>query len=216
MPEIINHNGKQAVSAKGLFDFLNLEGSNYVRWIKKNITSNEFAIENEDWVFTSYMTNIRPNGENPKTSRGRPSKDYVLSLEFAKKLAMMSRTEQGEHVRQYFIECEKKAVPKVLTQAEMLLQSAQLLVDIEKRQSVLETRVTQIEANTKTRPDYFTVLGYAIMNKINLGIKQAASLGAKARSMCKKQGLDIDRVPDPRFGYVGCYPRTILDEVFKS
>lgn len=40
-------------------------------------------------------------------SRGRPSKEYALSIDTAKELAMVERTPAGRHVRRYFIACEK-------------------------------------------------------------------------------------------------------------
>jgi anti-repressor protein len=46
-------------------------------------------------------------GENPQG--GRPAKEYVISLDMAKELAMVERNEKGKQARQYFIECERKA-----------------------------------------------------------------------------------------------------------
>jgi phage anti-repressor protein len=57
---------------------------------------------------------------NPvKNSVGRPRKDYVVSIEVAKHIAMMENTERGKQVRRYFIECEKalKGLHSPTTQA---------------------------------------------------------------------------------------------------
>jgi len=59
-----------------------------------------------------------------KTSEsGRPSKDFILSIDFAKKLSMLARTEKGEQIRNYFIEVEKQSnslVPTSFKEALML------------------------------------------------------------------------------------------------
>jgi phage anti-repressor protein len=98
---IPNEQGSKAVSARALYDYLGYDKSQWKRWYKKNIEENPFAPQNQDWVVFDMMSS---------TDGGRPTKDFALSLEFAKKLAMMSRTEKGEQARNYFLECEKEAV----------------------------------------------------------------------------------------------------------
>ena len=39
---------------------------------------------------------------------GRPSTDYQITIEMAKEIAMLQRSEKGKQVRQYFISLEKK------------------------------------------------------------------------------------------------------------
>jgi len=45
--------------------------------------------------------------EKPNSSGGRPSKDYFLTIETAKEISMLQRTEKGKEARKYFIECER-------------------------------------------------------------------------------------------------------------
>ena len=75
-------------TARKLYEFLGMDNKNYSRWVKSNITENQFAEENVDyWVFVT-------NEENPLG--GRPTKDFKLTAQFAKKLSMMSKSERGE------------------------------------------------------------------------------------------------------------------------
>ncbi|WP_192483561.1 MULTISPECIES: antA/AntB antirepressor family protein [Cysteiniphilum] len=87
---------KQAVSARELYELLGFDFSNWSRWCKKNIVNNEYALVNEDYM-----------GFVIKTS-GNETQDFALTIDFAKRLAMMAKTDKGEQARKYFIECEKK------------------------------------------------------------------------------------------------------------
>ena len=44
-----------------------------------------------------------------RNSAGRPSKEYTLSLDSAKHVALVEGNEQGKKIRQYFIDVEKAA-----------------------------------------------------------------------------------------------------------
>lgn len=87
-------------TARKLYEFLEMRQGDYARWCKKNITENPFAIENEDYEV------LRTNAENPKG--GRPTQDFKLTANFAKKLSMQGKTERAEQAREYFIRVEDK------------------------------------------------------------------------------------------------------------
>ena len=60
-----------------------------------------------------YIVSLK-NEQNPKPLGGRPSKDYFLSIETAKEISMLQRTEKGKEARRYFIECERQLKEQVL------------------------------------------------------------------------------------------------------
>lgn len=89
---------QNCVNARELHAFLESR-QDFSNWIKNRIADYGF-IENQDFVlFNNFI-------ENPKG--GRPRIEYFISLDMAKELAMVERTEKGKQARQYFIECEKR------------------------------------------------------------------------------------------------------------
>lgn len=105
--KVTEKDGRQVVSARELYLLLGHDVSNYARWSKSNIVENPYAIENEDWVTVVINDELENQNVNP-------TKDYAISITMAKKIAMMSKTEIGNKVRDYFLECEKKANDKAI------------------------------------------------------------------------------------------------------
>ena len=89
-------------TARKLYTFLELAPQNFARWCKRNITENDFATENEDYL------RLFLNEETP-TGGIIQREDYRLTAQFAKKLSMMSKSERGEQAREYFTTVEDKA-----------------------------------------------------------------------------------------------------------
>lgn len=92
---------QQAVDAKDLHQALGLHPAKWSEWSKNNIANNPFALEGIDYGVYNPELN---------TQGGRPTINYYLSIDFAKKLAMQVRTEKGEEIRDYFLDCERKVV----------------------------------------------------------------------------------------------------------
>lgn len=139
--------GVRAVSARVLYSELtDGDMSHYSRWAKKNIIDNEYADNGCDFI-------TRHNGEY--SGRGQKATDYVLALDFAKELCMMSKCEKGKIIRKYFIECEKKlkqqpALPNFNNPAE----AARAWADqYEKNQKLLAENTVM-----KPKAEYFDAL----------------------------------------------------------
>ena len=102
--KITESNGQRAVNARDLHQFLGV-GRDFSNWIKGRIEEYQFIKGQDFEVFTKF-------GEN--SSGGRPAKEYALSLDMAKELSMVERTERGREARRYFIEMEKVAHAKAI------------------------------------------------------------------------------------------------------
>ena len=109
---------------------------------------------------------------------------------------------------------ELEVAAQTLSPAEQLLRIVELSVEQEKRMNEHDERLKLLEAKTTTRPDYFTIAGYATLYGEPVNLKMAAAYGREASRLCKSEGLPMGTVPDPRFGKVRTYPKTVLSRVF--
>lgn len=94
----------QCVDARELHAFLEI-GKVFGAWIHERIEQYGFVEHRDFEVFSN-------SGKNP--AGGRPAKEYAISLDMAKELAMVERNEKGKQARMYFIECERRARSNVV------------------------------------------------------------------------------------------------------
>lgn len=91
----------------------------------------------------------RPNGEIRQTLRQKRNrakgKDFILTLDFAKMLAMQTRSEAGHKIRLYFLHCEKVAKQKT-----ELIQT-ELFAELEAYRSLEAIRLQRRELNRQAR-----------------------------------------------------------------
>lgn len=194
---IVERDGQQTVSARDLYEFLEIKTA-FTHWCNRMF---EYGFE-QGQDFVPFLT---------ESSGGRPATDYALTLDCAKEISMLQRSEKGKQARQYFITCERK-----LQRAKNALQqyADDPIIGVRLAQLEMDKRITRLEAKTTTRPDYFTIAGYATLHRKQVGNKKAAMLGRKAAALCRERGYDMEEVPDPRFGIVKSYPAQVLEDVF--
>lgn len=107
--KIIKRDNKNLVNARELYCFLEIE-SNFTTWFYRMISYGF----NEGTDFIPFL----------EESGGRPRQSYAITLDMAKHLAMLQRTDKGMQARNYFIEVEKKGRFDIKN-ADMVLQLAQ-------------------------------------------------------------------------------------------
>jgi phage anti-repressor protein len=121
------------VSAKDLYEFLGIT-LRFNDWINNAITDYDFK-EDEDYRFSPIFR------ENSKG--GRPLKDYYVSLEMAKEIAMVAKSEKGRQVRRYFIQKEKE-----LRLAKDHIRALELAnANLEKEKAITAQKQLQIECS---------------------------------------------------------------------
>lgn len=131
----------QTVNARDLHAFLE-SGQEFRHWIKARIEQYGF-LENQD--FTTSESFIR----------GGKAVDYHVTIDMAKELAMVERTEKGKQARQYFLECERRVkennvhflVPKSLPEALRL--AADLAEKVESQKAAIVEMTPKAEFHDK-------------------------------------------------------------------
>lgn len=129
----INYDAEQpTVSARDLHRALGIS-KRFSMWFE---TNSQGFIENED--FTSVLSSTVVNN-----GALRELQDYKLSVDMAKHICLMSRTEKGKLIRQYFIDLEKawntpeQIFARALKMADKTIESlksdnAALIEDVER------------------------------------------------------------------------------------
>lgn len=188
----------------------------YTNWVKAQIKRARLT-ENRDYVV------FAQKGVNP--AGGRPSAEYHFTVEASKHIAMMSGTSRGVEVREYFLECERRAkavaVPAVKDPRTAALIDALVRQDAleqeQNRQATeiarLQESVAVIEARTQPDTSHFTVMGWSRLIGHPVDARTAALLGRRCAALARERGSVIGDVTDPRFGSVHSYHESILREV---
>ena len=140
---IREENGKQTVSARELHEKLEVK-TDFNNWLKRML---DFGfVEGED--FLSILT---------ESTGGRPAMEYYISIDMAKEICMIQRSEIGRKFRQYFIECEKRliesnrrAMPQTYIEAiESLLNELKKNQALEEKGKLLLEQKEKAEAETE-------------------------------------------------------------------
>ena len=133
-------NDRQTVSARTLWQFLERPYRDFTEWFNQFKTYG-FA---ESIDFRTLSENIeKPQG-------GRPSVDYEITIEMAKELCMLQRTEKGKQARQYFIELEKRWNSPEAVMARALKMADKKILSLQGAVNTLQTENKLLSQQTLT------------------------------------------------------------------
>lgn len=156
---IINGAEINSVNAREIYDYLGLAKGQFSRWIKTAIEKYDF-IQNEDFL----AIDMDVDG----------AKDYIVTLDMAKELCMVSNTEKGKETRKYFIEVEKQnsfKVPQTFHEALLLAadlekQNQTLLIENQKKSQFISNVVHSENSYTATQVAKDFNISAKLFNKI--------------------------------------------------
>ncbi len=192
MNELIKINSNNTVSGRELHKFLEI-GTRFDKWF---IRMCEYGFnENDDF--------IRVAQKCPTLGGTQTIIDYAITLDMAKEISMLQRTEKGKQARTYFINCEKKlkeVVKKPLTTLEQLKLHYLALDEQNKELKQVKADVTDLKNNMPLFNIECKDLQQAVRAK---GCEVLGGYGSKAyksNSIRQKVYIDIQHQLKREFG----------------
>lgn len=150
MNELIVISEKQTVLGRDLHKFLEVE-SNYTTWFERMC---EYGFEEgKDFV------NFFPKMESGLNG-GQNKLDHQITINMAKEISMIQRTEKGKQARKYFIECEQKLKSQTQPsyQIEDPIERAKAWIKEQEKTKLLEQQNTTLK---KKEVAYTHLLDYS-------------------------------------------------------
>lgn len=143
-----------AISARDLHAFLEV-ATPFKDWIHRRI---------EDFGFNEHSDyEVQDIAAQKSATICGQKKEYLLTLDMAKELAMVERNEKGKQARQYFLECERKAkatlaAPKPMSSLEILVAQSQALLEQDRKLHALENKIQTMETRQRAAEEDLTSL----------------------------------------------------------
>jgi phage anti-repressor protein len=183
----------QTVDGRDLHTFLEV-GKDFSNWMRDRVEQYGF-VENADFVV------FANSGE-----KGRPSREYALTLDMAKEVAMVERNDRGKQVRKYFIECERRLKMNALSpgshvkEASMAFRSFMgigRLIGLDRNQAALAANRATIktvgldaleimDATHLTAPQQSTIL-----TATDIGARVGGKSGQAANQLLAERGFQL-------------------------
>ena len=135
-PTVQQHNRlQQAVSARELYEFLS-GGERFSKWFERMVSYGFQA--NIDYVGCTRWY----------APAHQELKDYFLSVDMAKEISMIQRSDKGRQARQYFIECERQAKassPVTLAIPQSYAEALQLAADQARQLELAKPKISHYD-----------------------------------------------------------------------
>ena len=195
MNQIINitmNNDRPTVSARELHEFLEVKTA-FKDWFPRMC---EYGFT-EGTDFCSFLS---------ESTGGRPAQDAQLTIEMAKELCMIQRTEKGKQARQYFIQLEKdwnspeKVMARALRMADQKIQ--------ELSQQISESRPKVLFADAVASAQSSILVGELAkllkQNGVDIGQNRLFSWMRENGYLIKRKGSDYN-MPTQRSMEMGLF-----------
>lgn len=190
----INYNSEQVtVSARELYGNLNI-GKRFSAWFESN--SQGFA-EGEDYEGAYLEVHSNQYGGV------QILQDFQISVDMAKHICLMSRTEQGKLCRQYFIELEK-----AWNTPEQIFARALKMAD--RTIASLQSDNKELQSQLDISKDWYSIKRVAALN----GVDWKTFDWRKLKQNGKQMGFQVKKIFDANYGEVNTYHRDVWEATY--
>lgn len=211
-------NGQLWADARTLHAVLQV-GRDFSNWVRGRLEETG-AVEGEEFIVLDGSPDLA------KTSGGRTRRDYWLTLDLAKEVAMLERSDIGKQIRRYFIEAEKKLRTRTLTLPNFMdpIEAARAWADVkeaeraalaaraeaEQQVAVLAPQAEQFQAlmasdGTYSVADTAKILGTGEIRLFTL-LRERGILMDKVRSGKEKHNVPYQQYIDRGYFKVNTKP----------
>ena len=143
---IRTNNDNPAVLGRDLHAFLEVT-TPYDKWFPRMVA---YGFDDEK-DFSTFLS---------ESTGGRPRHNHILTLDMAKEISMIQRTDKGKQARQYFIECERHAkAPKIDGNNITRLELIQIAMNAEQERLVLEAKNKELEPKAEAYSSFIEADG---------------------------------------------------------
>lgn len=187
-------NDRPTVSARELHGYLNVKTA-FTDWFPRMC---EYGFE-EGKDFYSFLS---------ESTGGRPKTEYQLTIEMAKEICMLQRSDEGKQARLYFIELEKKWNSPEMVMSRALQFSQKQIASLTQANNAL------IEENTVMKPkaDYYDNI---IAHGKAVNFTDAAKLIGVPRNRLINELMKLGYIYRDNYGDIRAYMRSIDQELCK-
>ena len=135
---LTERDGVQAVMGRDLHAFLEVS-TEYRHWFPRMV---DYGFEEgKDYA-------VKNDRVRDSLGREREATNHVISLDMAKEISMIQRTDKGKQARAYFLECERRVKqPAELSGPELM---AKALVEAQATLEAANNKVRELEAPAKS------------------------------------------------------------------
>jgi len=189
-----NQKGEKVVSARNLYEFLEIK-ERFSRFMERNF---EYGFE-KDVDYTPYQ-DVHP-------LNNQKIEDFALTLDCAKEISMIQRSEKGKEARKYFITAEKQLRGLQLHsyQIEDPVKRAEKWIEEQKQKQNLQIELDEHKA-------WYSVKRVCLLGHFKSS--EAKNLWRKLKQYSIQYNYQIQSIFDANYGEVKTYHKDVWFGVY--